>query len=82
MSLITDVIAGTRPNFIKVASLFAVSNDFQSFQSKFINTEQHCNSKMSDTFFQALGLPRQVSSIPYWDGKSARRILNIRRDSR
>lgn len=58
--LIVDVIAGARPNFMKIAALFAVAADFPRLQLRFIHTGQHYDEVMSDIFLKELNLPRPV----------------------
>ena len=66
-----DVIAGTRPNFVKVAALIAAHRRSEKFYNniklRFIHTGQHFDYKMSGVFFDELGLPEpdkfmQISS--------------------
>lgn len=52
-----DAIAGARPNFMKVAALFAIANDFPSLKLRLIHTGQHYDALMSDVFFKDLDLP-------------------------
>jgi UDP-N-acetylglucosamine 2-epimerase (non-hydrolysing) len=52
------LIAGTRPNFIKLAPLFHKLIDVEdSIQVKTCHTGQHFDSNMSDVFWNALELP-------------------------
>ncbi|HAC34348.1 MAG TPA: UDP-N-acetylglucosamine 2-epimerase (non-hydrolyzing) [Gammaproteobacteria bacterium] len=67
-----DVIAGARPNFMKVAALFAVADRFPQFNLRLIHTGQHYDSSMSDVFFQDLGLPQPVSHFNVGSGSHAR----------
>lgn len=55
--MIIDLIAGARPNFIKVAALFALAADFPSLKLRLIQTGQHSDPQMSDIFLRQLGLP-------------------------
>jgi UDP-N-acetylglucosamine 2-epimerase len=53
------LIAGARPNFMKVASLSkAFSNYPEKFRARIIHTGQHYDPDMSDIFFEELGLGR------------------------
>ena len=56
--MIVDVIAGARPNFMKVAALFAVASDFPTLQLRLIHTGQHYDENMSGVFLQELELPQ------------------------
>ncbi len=54
---IIDIVAGARPNFMKVAALFAVAEKFPSLSLRLVHTGQHYDEAMSDVFFRDLGLP-------------------------
>lgn len=45
---IIDVVAGARPNFMKVAALFAVVEKFPSLDLRLVHTGQHYDEVMSD----------------------------------
>lgn len=50
-------IVGARPNFMKVAPLHRAFLQHGGIESKIIHTGQHYDSRMSDVFFNQLGLP-------------------------
>jgi UDP-N-acetylglucosamine 2-epimerase (non-hydrolysing) len=50
------VVAGARPNFMKVAPILRALAD-AGHDGILVHTGQHYDAKMSDTFFQELGLP-------------------------
>lgn len=52
-----DVVAGARPNFIKIAALFQASRKFPRLRLRFIHTGQHYAPELSDIFLKQLGLP-------------------------
>jgi len=58
-----DIIVGARPNFMKVAALFAVADDYPSLELRLIHTGQHYDEAMSDVFFKELGLPEPVCNL-------------------
>lgn len=60
MNKCVDVIVGARPNFMKVAALFAVADLFPFLELRLIHTGQHYDEAMSDVFFRELGLPEPV----------------------
>ncbi len=64
-----DVIAGARPNFVKVAALFAVAADFPTLRLQLIHTGQHRHPAMSDVFFDQLALPEPTHHL-YVEGVS------------
>ncbi len=52
------IVAGARPNFMKVAPLVAAMKRRPSqFQPILVHTGQHYDANMSDAFFRDLGLP-------------------------
>ena len=57
-----DIIAGTRPNFVKIAALYSALREnlqFEKiFQLRLIHTGQHYDFNMSDSFFDQLGIPK------------------------
>lgn len=61
--MILDVIAGARPNFMKIAALFAVASDFSELQLRFVHTGQHYDAAMSDVFLRELGLPEPACHL-------------------
>lgn len=51
-------IVGARPNFMKVAPLHRAFSKRPEIESKILHTGQHYDAKMSDIFFNQLGLPK------------------------
>ena len=55
------VIAGTRPNFVKIAALYSALSENaylkDSFACRLIHTGQHYDNNMSESFFQQLNIP-------------------------
>jgi UDP-N-acetylglucosamine 2-epimerase (non-hydrolysing) len=76
------LIAGARPNFMKVAPIYAeMKRRTDEFDPKIVHTGQHYDAAMSDAFFDDLGMPRPdvhlgvgfgISCCP--DGKDHDRI--------
>src|SRR5437763_1225068 len=55
----TIIVAGARPNFMKVAPLVAaMTRRAAEFQSILVHTGQHYDASMSDAFFRDLQMPR------------------------
>ncbi|HLK56024.1 MAG TPA: UDP-N-acetylglucosamine 2-epimerase (non-hydrolyzing) [Chthonomonadaceae bacterium] len=50
-------VVGARPNFMKVAPILEASKRFPGITCRLIHTGQHYDERMSDLFFQELGLP-------------------------
>jgi UDP-N-acetylglucosamine 2-epimerase (non-hydrolysing) len=51
-----DLVAGTRPNFMKVAPIWRALHERQ-VPTRLIHTGQHFDAAMSDVFFRDLGMP-------------------------
>jgi len=53
------LIAGARPNFMKIAPIFAeMKRRLADFEPMIVHTGQHYDAAMSDAFFDDLGMPR------------------------
>jgi UDP-N-acetylglucosamine 2-epimerase (non-hydrolysing) len=78
-------IAGARPNFMKVAPLIrafrahnAASPDGEmKFEWRLIHTGQHYDSRMSDIFFEELGIPVPDVNMEVGSGSHAVQTANI-----
>ncbi|HXX94844.1 MAG TPA: UDP-N-acetylglucosamine 2-epimerase (non-hydrolyzing) [Planctomycetota bacterium] len=58
MSLLIDVVAGARPNFMKVAPLLReLAARGGPLQGRLVHTGQHYDEGMSEVFFRQLGIP-------------------------
>ena len=59
--MIIDLIAGARPNFMKIAPIIDAINTAQSrgekIKYRLIHTGQHYDQNMSDSFFKQLSIP-------------------------
>ena len=52
------LVAGARPNFIKIAPLMrALAKRRHHFHTKLVHTGQHYDASMSESFFEELGIP-------------------------
>lgn len=50
------IIAGTRPNFIKLTQFKRVVTEYPSIEIKIVHTGQHYDEKMAEIFFRQFGL--------------------------
>ncbi len=66
--MIVDVIAGARPNFMKVAALFEAAPAFPTLTLRLIHTGQHYDANMSDVFLQELNLPEPTHHLRVGSG--------------
>jgi len=51
------VVAGARPNFMKIAPLMAAMARRPRFEATLVHTGQHYDAAMSESFFRDLGIP-------------------------
>ena len=51
------LVAGARPNFMKIAPLMEAFGTRENVQPLLVHTGQHYDEKMSDLFFRDLGIP-------------------------
>ncbi len=51
------LVAGARPNLMKVAPIFRASRDHKSIQCEMVYTGQHYDRQMSQVFFEDLDIP-------------------------
>ena len=72
------LVAGARPNFMKVAPLL---RELQRYPEKFspclVHTGQHYDAEMSDVFFQDLDLPRPDRFLGVGSGSHAEQTARV-----
>ncbi|HTL16551.1 MAG TPA: UDP-N-acetylglucosamine 2-epimerase (non-hydrolyzing) [Patescibacteria group bacterium] len=79
------IIAGARPNFMKVAPLIkaaeahnrAQGQDGFRFDCRLVHTGQHYDAKMSEVFFEELGIPAPDVNLGVGSGSHAVQTANI-----
>ena len=68
------IVAGARPNFMKIAPIIraidAAKSDGKNITYRLVHTGQHYDKKMSDDFFEQLGLPAPHSNLGCGGGES------------
>ncbi len=64
-------VAGTRPNFIKIASLMREFRRRERVQSVLVHTGQHYDRQMSEAFFDDLEIPRPDIELGIGSGSHA-----------
>ncbi len=76
-----DIIAGARPNFMKIAPIIAaIENEKQkgtAIDFRLIHTGQHYDQKMSGDFFQQLGIPAPHVNLEVGSGTQAEQTAKI-----
>ena len=53
----TFLIAGARPNFMKIAPIYREARKYGQAECKIVHTGQHYDYEMSQAFFEDLELP-------------------------
>ncbi len=76
-----DLIAGARPNFMKIAPIIDAIHKAQKKGDKIsyrlIHTGQHYDKNMSDSFFEQLGIPQPDVNLGAGGGTQAEQTASI-----
>lgn len=79
--MLIDLIAGARPNFMKIAPIIKAINDRESkeyfISFRLVHTGQHFDKNMSDSFFEELGLPQPDVNLGAGGGTQAEQTAKI-----
>jgi UDP-N-acetylglucosamine 2-epimerase (non-hydrolysing) len=78
------LVAGARPNFMKIASLIAAIREYNERGNRLINailvhTGQHYDDQMSEAFFRDLDLPQPDINLGVGSGSHAAQTADIMR---
>lgn len=79
----TIVVAGARPNFMKIAPLMKRIAEQNSqaagarFEVRLVHTGQHYDQKMSDVFFKELGIPEPDINLGVGSGSQAAQTASV-----
>jgi len=71
------IVAGARPNFMKVAPLLAALSPDTGFAATLVHTGQHYDYAMSGRFFEELGLPEPSFHLEAGSGSHAQQTAEI-----
>jgi len=71
------VVAGARPNFIKIAHLVTKLKRDKAFRCRLIHTGQHYDFEMSEVFFRDLKIPRPDVFLGAGSGSHAQQTARI-----
>ena len=75
------IIAGARPNFIKIAPIIHAILDFKAkgevIDYRLIHTGQHYDRNMSGSFFEELEIPTPNNNLECGGGSQAEQTANI-----
>ena len=79
--MLITLIAGARPNFMKIAPLIKAiqkaNNEGKDIHYRLVHTGQHYDKNMSDTFFEELGIPMPDVNLGCGGGTQAEQTANI-----
>ena len=71
----TTIIAGARPNFMKIApiihEILKQKSKGQSIDYRLVHTGQHYDKKLSETFFEELNIPQPHINLEVKSGTQA-----------
>lgn len=79
--MLIDLIAGARPNFMKIAPIIRAINSREPNENlisfRLVHTGQHFDKNMSDSFFEELGLPEPDVNLGAGGGTQAEQTAKI-----
>jgi len=80
-SMLIDIIAGARPNFIKIAPILAALRAAiergAPWRTRLVHTGQHYDRAMSSSFFDQLGIPAPDLNLEVGSGTQAEQTAAI-----
>ena len=71
------LVAGARPNFIKIAPLMRVLQADPLFEARLVHTGQHYDERLSKIFFDDLRIPRPDIELEVGSGTQAQQTAEI-----
>ena len=71
------IVAGARPNFMKIAPLVRVFQDYREIDAFLVHTGQHYDERMSDLFFHQLDIPEPGINLGVESGSQAVQTAEI-----
>jgi UDP-N-acetylglucosamine 2-epimerase (non-hydrolysing) len=71
------LVAGARPNFMKIAPIYRASREFRGVECRIVHTGQHYDYAMSQAFFDDLELPRPEYFLDAGSGTHAEQTAKI-----
>jgi UDP-N-acetylglucosamine 2-epimerase (non-hydrolysing) len=72
-----QLIAGARPNFMKIAPIYREALKYESVECKLIHTGQHYDYEMSQAFFEDLEIPKPHFFLDAGSGSHAVQTAKI-----
>src|SRR5450759_5023575 len=81
MAILVDIIAGARPNFMKIAPIIRVLEARKArdgaLRYRLVHTGQHYGARMSGDFFEQLGIPAPDVNLDVGSGTQAEQTAAI-----
>ena len=79
--MLIDVIAGARPNFMKIAAILRAFDkriaEGSPLRYRLVHTGQHYDARMSDDFFEQLAIPKPDVNLEVGSGTQAEQTAQI-----
>lgn len=72
-----DLVAGARPNFMKIAPIVRALQEDGRLQWRLVHTGQHYDREMNDVFFEELGIPAPDVRLGAGGGSHATQTAKI-----
>jgi UDP-N-acetylglucosamine 2-epimerase (non-hydrolysing) len=76
-NMLIYLVAGARPNFMKIAPIVRALQAQQALSFKIIHTGQHYDREMNDVFFEELGIPQPDVFMGAGGGSHAQQTAKI-----
>lgn len=74
-----DIIAGARPNFMKIGPILQAWPKKGTIRYRLVHTGQHYDRAMSGNFFRQLGIPKPDVNLKVGSGSQAKQTAEIMR---
>ena len=71
------LVAGARPNFMKIAPIYRASLTISGIDCQIVHTGQHYDYEMSQTFFEDLEIPKPDFFLDAGSGSHAIQTAKI-----
>ena len=72
-------VVGARPNFVKIAPIMHALAQHGKFQQRLVHTGQHYDARLSEVFFQELGMPVPDINLEVGSGSHACQTAEVMR---
>lgn len=71
------LVAGARPNFMKIAPLIHAIQNYENIEYRLVHTGQHYDKNLSETFFKELQIPEPAINLNVKSGSQAQQTAGI-----